>query len=233
MKTLINLFTLTLWGLLVVSCGNDQNNRERNFFQNDFRDTNRDGIVDGRDLPTGGTMNRLEVQAAISGIACTNYPQNQIQNGLNTRIEYHFTGFVNQMLNPVQDLNLQNFSGGQGLFMGKTILGDIAVVQYIGPSRVALSLYLCEDDVFNQETVMNVALAYNPRTPIQFTQSQYCRVNEFTGVIGFYTEGNAPLPQKFIPMDVNTLGVNPQFTGNFQWQTQGTRRSDSAGGICF
>jgi hypothetical protein len=48
---------------------------------------------------------------------------------------------------------------GQQLRLGRTAYGDVAIVRYNGPSSAEMTFLMCQDGIFNQNTVMNTQIA--------------------------------------------------------------------------
>jgi len=52
-----------------------------------------------------------------------------------------------------------NNTYGQQLKLGRTAYGDIAIVRYNGPSSAEMTFLMCQDGIFNQNTVANTQIA--------------------------------------------------------------------------
>jgi hypothetical protein len=142
-----NLKSILLLGLIVLglsACG--RNNRVGNNGGPGGVFTAGSGIL-GQGQSTGSGL----VDSFISQVNCQGGNGNnrvfmtfQCQNGGCTR-SGGTSGYNNLI--------------GQQLRLGRTAYGDVAIVRYNGPSSAEMTFLMCQDGIFNQNTVMNTQIA--------------------------------------------------------------------------
>ncbi|MFZ4714500.1 MAG: hypothetical protein ACOYL6_12330 [Bacteriovoracaceae bacterium] len=144
MKRLNTIFLLAVMGVILSACG--KNNRVGTNGGVGGIFSNSSGII-SQGQSTGSTM----IDSFIAQVNCN--------SGYgNTRVFMNFT-CSNGGCNRSGGSSAFNSAASSQLRLGRTAYGDVAIVNYTSANSAEMTFLMCQDGIFNQNTINNATVA--------------------------------------------------------------------------